>query len=855
MSPKPVLLAAAALLLGAAASFSQPAPQDAPAGAPEVTIDLATAEGVALVGGPWRYSDASIVETEFPGPGPDNQPTGPAGRTYDTTPHAGGADFDDSVWESIAPMSLGARRGHGRLGFNWYRITVTIPAKVGAYDTAGKTVVLDATLDDAAEVWVDGELTRYIGQKGGSVSAGWNAPNRLVVGRRVKPGQKIQLAIFGINGPLSNPPTNYIYVRNARLEFYPGDPAPIAITPAEVNVTVVRKDPGFDAIVGPNPKVWKLAEGFEFTEGPVWWPAENALLFSDPNSNVMWKYAPAGPRLEAFRQPSGYSGADIAEYGQPGSNGITLDAQGHIAFDQHGNRRVVRLDGAGGETVLAARYEGKRLNSPNDLVYRSDGTLYFTDPPFGLPKFFDDPRKELKFSGVYALSPKGRLRLLTSELTGPNGIAFSPDEKFLYVGDWDEKKKVVMRYPVRPDGGVAKGEVFFDMTEAPGEDAIDGIKVDVKGNLYVSGPGGLWVLGPDGRHLGTIVPPKHPHNFAWGDEDGKTLYLCARSGLYKMRLGIPGTRPSGPLGRVVRKDARLDALLPPGATLERVADGVAWAEGPVWDRTQKALLFSDLPSNAILRWKAGEGLTTYLSPSGYTGAAPFTGREPGSNGLAFDSQGRLTFCQHGDRRIVRLEKGGTLTVLADRYDGKRLNSPNDLTFKSNGDIYFTDPPFGLPGAFGDPARDLSFQGVYRISRDGTLSLLTSEVRAPNGIGFSPDEKTLYVANADPARPVWFAFDVKPDGTLGPARVFHDGSAWAAAGPGVPDSLKVDVHGNVWAAAPRGIYVFAPDGGLLGWIETGVATGNCAFGEDGSTLFVAANHAVGRIRTKTRGQGF
>ncbi len=549
MSPKPVFLAAAAFLLGAAASFSQPAPQDAPTGPPEAAIDLATSDGVALVGGQWRYSDASIVETEFPGPGPDNQPTGPAGRTYDTTPHAGGADFDDSGWESIAPTSLGARRGHGRLGFNWYRIAVTVPAKVGAYDTAGKTVVLDATLDDAAEVWVDGELTRYLGQRGGSVAAGWNASNRLVVGRRVKPGQKIQLAIFGINGPLSSPPTNYIYVRSARLEFYPGDPAPIAITPAEVNVTVVRQDPAFDAIVGPNPKVWKLAEGFQFTEGPVWWPAENALLFSDPNSNVIWKYAPAGPRLEAFRQPSGYSGADVAEYGQPGSNGITLDAQGRVTFDQHGNRRVVRLDGAGAETVLAARYEGKRLNSPNDLVYRSDGTLYFTDPPFGLPKFFDDPRKELGFSGVYALSPKGRLRLLTSELTGPNGIAFSPDEKFLYVGDWDEKKKVVMRYPVRPDGGVGKGEVFFDMTKAPGDDAIDGIKVDVKGNLYVSGPGGLWVLGPDGRHLGTIVPPKHPHNFAWGDEDGQTLYLCARSGLYRMRLGIPGIRPMRAAGR------------------------------------------------------------------------------------------------------------------------------------------------------------------------------------------------------------------------------------------------------------------------------------------------------------------
>jgi gluconolactonase len=193
--------------------------------------------------------------------------------------------------------------------------------------------------------------------------------------------------------------------------------------------------------------------------------------------------------------------------------------------------------------VLAEGLEGKRLNSPNDLVCKSDGSIYFTDPPFGFPKFFDDPRKELPFSGIFRISPEGKLQLLNQELTGPNGIAFSPDEKYLYVGDWDEKKKVVMRYEVQPDGSLASGTVFFDMTAAPGEDAIDGLKVDQQGNLYVSGPGGLWILSPAGKHLGTIIAPMHPHNFAWGDEDGRTLYLCARSGLYRMRLNIPGVRP------------------------------------------------------------------------------------------------------------------------------------------------------------------------------------------------------------------------------------------------------------------------------------------------------------------------
>ena len=543
--------AAAALLLGAAASFSLgSAPQDPPEGKAEASIDLATDEGLALVRGQWRYRDARIVETDFPAPGPDNQPTGPAGRTDDIEPHAGAADFDDSSWEVVPPGALSARRGHGRLAFDWYRITVTVPERVDGYATAGKDVVFEATLDDAAEVWVDGELTRYLGQRGGSMVAGWNAPNRLVAARHVRPGQKIVLAVFGVNGPLSSPPTNFIYVRSARLDFYPGTPGPIAITPAEVNVRVERKDPSLDAIVGPNPKIWKLAEGFQFTEGPVWVPGERSLLFSDPNANTIYRYNPESARLDVFRTPSGYAGADIAEYGQPGSNGLTLDARGRLTIDQHGNRRVVRLEENGGETVLADRYRGQRLNSPNDLVYRSDGTLYFTDPPFGLPKFFADPRKELAFSGVYALTPRGRLLLLTDALTGPNGIALSPDERFLYVGNWDEKKKIVVRYPVHVDGSVGKGELFFDMTAAPGEDAIDGIKVDEKGNLFVSGPGGLWVLSPEGKHLGTIVGPKHPHNMAWGDDDGKTLYLCAQSGLYKMRLGFPGAGRPRAIGRV-----------------------------------------------------------------------------------------------------------------------------------------------------------------------------------------------------------------------------------------------------------------------------------------------------------------
>lgn len=545
-----------AVLAGIDGSMPAPgaaAPDVLPATAIEATIDLATRAGAGLVKGQWRYSDTRIIEVDFPGPGHDGQPTGAPGRTYDYTPKAGAADFDDSQWDVIDPTTLTQRRSTGRICFNWYRIAITIPDRIDGYDTTGADVEFETALDDYAEIWVDGELPRAQGQEGGSVIAGWNATNRLTIGRGVRPGQRIQLAVFGINGPISNPPTNFIWMRHARLHFRRGaEPQPMTVTPQEVNVEVLRKDPeAMQAIVGANPKIFKLAEGFAFTEGPVWAPALDSLLFSDPNRNTIYRYTRAGA-LGVFRANSGYQGADIGEYKQPGSNGLALDPQGRLTINEHGNRRVVRLDGItsdgsgmGPATVLADRFEGKRLNSPNDLVYRSDGALFFTDPPFGLPKVFADPRKELSASGVYMLKD-GNLRTIATDLAGPNGIALSPDERYLYVGNWDDERKVVMRYEATSDGGYGKGMVLFDMTAAPGEDAIDGIKVDVEGHLYVSGPGGLWVLAPDGRHLGTIVAPRHIHNMAWGDEDRKTLYLCARDRLYRIRLNIAGAGLSAP---------------------------------------------------------------------------------------------------------------------------------------------------------------------------------------------------------------------------------------------------------------------------------------------------------------------
>jgi gluconolactonase len=540
MNRRTLLLAyVVAVLLTPGVTFAQ-VTADVPTVRPDAIVNLATDEGVALVHGRWRYSDARIVEVAHRSPGPDLRPSGPPNRTYDITPHAGASGFDDASWEALEPSGLESRRSSGRLSFGWYRINITIPEHVGGFSTAGSTVVFEIVVDDYAEVWVDGTQPIALGQTGAQLVKGFNAPNRVVIAREAKPGQRIQLAVFGANGPLSNPPGNFVWVRSATLDFYKeGRVGRLA----ELKADVRRVDPSLDAIVSEGLTIEKLASGFIFTEGPVWVP-EGYLLFSDPNANTIYRWTPDG-QVSVFRTKSGYAGTDVGEYGQPGSNGITLDPQGRVTIDEHGNRRVVRIEKNGVVTVLADRYEGRRLNSPNDLVYRSDGTLFFTDPPFGLPKAFDDTRKELAFSGVYALKD-GRLTLAAKDLTGPNGIALSPDERYLYVANWDEKKKVLMRYRVHGDATLSDGRVFFDMTSAPGGDALDGVKVDVQGNLYVSGPGGLWILSSEGKHLGTIAGPEHPHNLAWGDEDGRTLYLTAQTGLYRVRLKIPGVRPGNP---------------------------------------------------------------------------------------------------------------------------------------------------------------------------------------------------------------------------------------------------------------------------------------------------------------------
>lgn len=313
------------------------------------------------------------------------------------------------------------------------------------------------------------------------------------------------------------------------------------------------------------------------------------------------------------------------------------------------------------------------------------------------------------------------------------------------------------------------------------------------------------------------------------------------------------------LGEIHRTDPAFAEIIGQDAHVQVLASGFDWTEGPCWVPGQNGaagyLLFCDIPQNKIYKWAEGQGLSLFMQPSGYTGVTDY-GAEPGSNGLVLDPQGRLVCCEHGDRRLSVLTQQGGKRTLVDNYQGKRLNSPNDAVYKSNGDLYFTDPPYGLPKHFNDERRELDFCGVYRLAKDGTLTLLTGDLTRPNGLAFSPDEQTLYVAQSDPAAPIVMAFPVREDGTLGQGRVFYDFTEqYQAKLPGLPDGMAVDVKGRVFATAPGGIYVLSPEGKLLGRISTGERTSNCTFGgADGSILYLTADSYVCRIQTKTRGHG-
>ena len=305
---------------------------------------------------------------------------------------------------------------------------------------------------------------------------------------------------------------------------------------------IIRSDPALDKLIPPGAKIEKLHGGFRFIEGPIWVRSGSYLLFSDLQANAVMKWEPGGA-VSVFR-PQIYSGK-FPDGVQIGTNGLTLDRQGRLVAAEHGNRRVSRFEKTGSVTVLAERYDGKRLNSPNDLVCKSNGDIYFTDPP-GLYRTYPDapgaPKRELDFNGVYRITAPGKIDLLTKEIPYPNGLAFSPDEKKLYVAS-SRPDKFWMVYDVKAGGTLANGRKFYDGTKEPGEGVPDGMKVDRAGNIYATGLTGILIFSPQGKVLGTVQLPEIPANLNWGDADAKTLYITARTGLYRLRTNAVGVRP------------------------------------------------------------------------------------------------------------------------------------------------------------------------------------------------------------------------------------------------------------------------------------------------------------------------
>ncbi len=324
--------------------------------------------------------------------------------------------------------------------------------------------------------------------------------------------------------------------------------------------------------------------------------------------------------------------------------------------------------------------------------------------------------------------------------------------------------------------------------------------------------------------------------------------------------GDPMTEQTPPTAPgIERLDPALDRLLAPDTKIETLAEGYEWSEGPVWVKNGGYLLFSDVLKNTVHRWKAGEGAKPYLTPSGYTSNVP-RGGETGSNGLTLDREGHLVLCQHGDRRVARMDAPldnpkPVFVTLADKFEGARFNSPNDLVFKSNGDLYFTDPAYGMEKQWDDPKREMNYAGVFRRSGDGKVTLLTKDMTRPNGLAFSPDEKLLYVAQSDEKAAIWRVFDVKADGTITNSRVLLDVTAMTKTKTGLPDGMKIDSEGNLWATGPGGVLIISPQGKHLGTIRTGQATANVAFGDDGHSLYITADMFLMRVKTKAKGIGF
>ena len=516
----------------------------------------------------------------------------------------------------------------------------------------------------------------------------------------------------------------------------------------------------------------EIVSGLQFSEGPVW--TAEGLLFSDVLANKIYR-------------------ADKSVYADDtgGANGLALDDEGAVIACQGTARQIARIEHDGAITVIADSYDGKRFNAPNDLVIRSDGTIFFTDP-MGLRA---DDESELGFSAVFAITPDGDVVLLADDLKYPNGIALSPDESTLYIAQTTGAN--IRAYDL--DGTTLSNGRDFAEVRIP-----DGIAVDADGNVWSTSSAGIVAFNKDGEEIERIKTPMAT-NCAFGGDDGSDLFVTIRSAV----LRIPTT-------------TRGVLFASAGNAPEVVADGFQFTEGPVWLPSNR-LAFSDIPANTI--YLADKSILH--KPSG------------NSNGLAIDTEGRLIRCEHGTRTVTRVEHDGSLTVLADNYNGKRFNSPNDAIVRADGTIFFTDPPYGL----GDREPELGYQGVFAIKPNGEVVMLADDFDRPNGIGLSPDAKTLYVA--DTAKGHVRAFDVADGPTLENGRILCDVPT--------PDGMALDVDGNLWVTSTRGVVVFAPDGEEVRVLTLPQVPANCGFGgENFRTLYATARTAVYAVDAEVEG---
>jgi gluconolactonase len=684
---------------------------------------------------------------------------------------------------------------------------------------------------------------------------------------------------------------------------------------------ITKLSPELDGVIDSSATLETLGDRFGLTEGPVWVPDTHGgyLLFTDMLDNVIYREN-SDKTVSVFLDQAGYTGKDTENAGIQtrrarahvlliGPQCTTRDAQGRLVWCASNDGTVMRLEKDGTRTVLASGYEGKRFNGPNDLAMTRDGAIYLTDVDAGLRYGKDSPLKQLPNQAVYRIKD-GKVTVAVDEASlggWPNGIALSPDDKHLYL---NAGNRMIKRYDLKPDGSLTHGVVFY-----VGLGITDGMKTDLKGNLYSTsgaGPGVVAIVAPSGRKLGLLNLPisaDEPKrqlcatNLAWGDKDGKSLFITGCETVWKIRLKTGGRIPGPPTDlyegqasfttkdfnaikpnmrgdgpaleskpfSLTRTDAALDKLIAPDAKLELLNDRFGLTEGPVWipDGGAGYVVVADLIANVLYKITPDHKVSVFLDKAGYSGedinnagAQTRRGRSYvlmiGPNGTTLDSQGRVIWCAANDGTIVRLEKDGTRTVLASGIDGKRFDGPNDIIVKHDGAMYMTDSDWGLRGRKSSPLKQLSYAGVFLI-KDGKVKLLLTDTQLtgpqPNGVALSPDEKYLYLTAGSKLR----RFEVLPDDTIK-----TDGDLLADA-VGIGDGMKVDTQGNMYStsgAAPGVVLVTAPTGKILGSINLPVAGGepkrqvcatNVAFGDpDGKGLYITACESVFKIRLLTPG---